>query len=60
MASGTAMVFDPDPLTKTGSNYGGNYSDNGDATNVDLDAARTAVTLFDIHKEAVDKAICKL
>ena len=48
MATGTAMVFDPDPLTKTGSNYGGNYADNGDATNADLDAARTAVTLFDI------------
>lgn len=48
LATGTAMVFDPDPLTKTGSNYGGNYSDNGDATNADLDAARTAVTLLDI------------
>ncbi len=49
MATGTAMVFDPDPLTKTGSTYGGNYADNGDATNADLDAARTAVTLFDIQ-----------
>ncbi len=49
MATGTAMVFDPDPLTKTGSTYGGNYSDNGDQTNAQLDAARTAVTLFDIQ-----------
>jgi predicted small secreted protein len=49
LATGTAMVFDPDPLTKTGNVYGGNYSDNGDATNPDLDAARTAVTLLDIQ-----------
>ena len=48
LANGTALVFDPDPLTKTGSTYGGTYSDNGDQTNPDLDAARTAVTLFDI------------
>ncbi len=48
LVDGTAMVFDPDPLTKTTSLYGGNYSDNGDQTNADLDAARTQVTLFDI------------
>ena len=48
LATGTAMVFDPDPLTKTGSTYGGNYVDNNDATNADLNAARTAVTLLDI------------
>ncbi len=45
---GTAMVFDPDPLTKTGNIYGGTYVDNNDQTNADLDAARTAVTLRDI------------
>jgi len=49
MAEGTAMVFDPDPLTKTGSLYGGDYVDGGDATNSALDAARTAVTLLDIE-----------
>ena len=48
LVDGTAMVFDPDPLTATTSAYGGNYSDNNDQTNSDLDAARTAVTLFDI------------
>ena len=49
MATGTAMVFDPDPLTKTGSSYGGNYVDNNDQTNAQLDAARTAVSLLDIE-----------
>ena len=48
MVDGSAMVFDPDPLTKTTSIYGGNYSDNNDATNPDLDAARTEVTLYEI------------
>ncbi len=49
LATGTAMVFDPDPLTKTGSSYGGNYVDNNDQTNAQLDAARTAVNLLDIE-----------
>lgn len=49
LATGTALVFDPDPLTKTGSLYGGNYVDNNDQTNAQLDAARTAVTLLDIQ-----------
>lgn len=49
LATGTAMVFDPDPLTKTGSTYGGNYVDNNDQTNAELDAARTAVNLLDIE-----------
>ncbi|WP_347373210.1 T9SS type A sorting domain-containing protein [Aequorivita sp. Q41] len=48
-ATGTAMVFDPDPLTKTGSTYGGNYVDNNDQTNADLNAARTSVNLVDIE-----------
>lgn len=48
MVDGTALVFDPDPLTKTTSIYGAPYSDNNDATNDELDAARTAVTLYDI------------
>jgi hypothetical protein len=45
LTSATAMVYDPDPLSKAHVAYGGNYSDNGDATNADLDAARSAVTL---------------
>ncbi len=49
LATGTAMVFDPDPLTKTGNTYGGNFSDNNDQTNTDLDAARTQVNLVDIE-----------
>lgn len=49
MATGTAMIFDTDPLTATTSPYGGQYVDGGDATNAALDAARTAVTLLDIE-----------
>ncbi len=47
--NGTGFVFETDPLTATTSSYGGNYSDNNDATNADLDAARTSVTLLDIE-----------
>ncbi|RMA57186.1 T9SS type A sorting domain-containing protein [Ulvibacter antarcticus] len=50
VVDGTAMVFDPDPLTKTLNVYGGNYVDNNDNTNADLDAARTAVTLLEIEQ----------
>ncbi len=42
---GTGMVFDPDPLSVNGVTYGGNYSDNNDATNASLDASRSSVTL---------------
>ena len=49
MATGSAMIFDTDPLTATTSAYGGQYADNNDATNASLDAARTAVTLLDIE-----------
>jgi len=48
MVDGSALVFDPDPLTKTTSIYGTPYSDNNDATNSELDAARTEVTLYEI------------
>jgi len=44
----TAMVYDPDPLSKAHVAYGGNYVDNNDATNASLDAARTAVTLPEV------------
>ncbi len=46
--NGIGNVFDPDPLSYTGSSYGGNYSDNSDATNAQLDAATVSVTLLDI------------
>ncbi|WP_062700030.1 T9SS type A sorting domain-containing protein [Chryseobacterium indologenes] len=48
-ASGSGYVFDPDPLSKTGSTYGGNYVDGNDATNASLDNARSLVTLSDIE-----------
>lgn len=43
--TGTAMVYDPDPLSKDHVAYGGNYMDNNDVTNAQLDAARTSVVL---------------
>lgn len=46
--SGTAYVFDPDPLSPTQQTYGGTYVDNNDATNASLDAARTLVNLPDV------------
>lgn len=49
MATGTAMIFDTDPLTATTSPYGGQYVDGNDATNAALDAARTSVSLLDIE-----------
>ncbi|MBN8726513.1 MAG: PepSY domain-containing protein [Xanthomonadales bacterium] len=46
---GTAMVFDPDPLSSTGSTYGQTgYVDGGDADTPQLTAARVPVTLKDI------------
>ncbi|WP_290701093.1 T9SS type A sorting domain-containing protein [Lacinutrix sp.] len=49
MATGSAMIFDTDPLTATTSAYGGQYVDGNDATNAALDAARTPVSLLDIE-----------
>lgn len=46
--SGTGMVFNPDPLSQAHVAYGGNYSDNNDATNAQLDAARVSVVLPEI------------
>ncbi|ASW73383.1 T9SS C-terminal target domain-containing protein [Chryseobacterium piperi] len=48
-ASGSGYVFNPDPLSKTGSAYAGDFVDNNDATNTSLDNARTLVTLSDIE-----------
>ncbi len=50
--TGTAMVYSPDPLSQAHVAYAGNYLDNNDATNTDLDAARTLVTLPEIESAA--------
>lgn len=51
--TGTAMVFMPDPLSKTRSVYGTTgYADNNDADSAQLTAARTAVTLPQIDLTA--------
>lgn len=50
--SGTAMVYNPDPLSQAHVAYAGNYVDNNDATNTDLDATRTLVTLPEIDLTA--------
>jgi Zn-dependent metalloprotease len=48
--NGTGNVFLSDPLSEANVSYGGNYSDNGDETNPQLDAAMTSVTLLDIEE----------
>jgi len=48
---GTGQVFDPDPLTRAGATYGGNYVDNNDADNASLNNERIAVTLLDITED---------
>lgn len=50
--NGTGNVFLSDPLSAAGVNYGGNYIDNNDATNAQLNAAMTSVTLLDINETA--------
>jgi len=48
--SGTALVFNPDPLTTSGNAYNSsvNWSDNNDADNTDLNNQRVSVVLQDI------------
>jgi len=46
--TGTAMVYNPDPLSPGRRAYAGQYVDNNDATNASLDAARVTVTLPEI------------
>lgn len=48
-ASGTAYVYDPDPLSVAKVKYGGEYVDGSDATNTSLDAARKLVTLPELE-----------
>tara|TARA_B100000809_G_scaffold178600_1_gene176222 strand:+ start:571 stop:2499 length:1929 start_codon:yes stop_codon:yes gene_type:complete len=50
--NGTGNVFLSDPLSAAGVPYGGNYSDNSDATNAQMDAAMASVTLLDIDETA--------
>jgi len=46
---GTAYIFNPDPLSFAGVNYGGQYVDGNDATNAALDAARSLVTIPELE-----------
>lgn len=50
VVDGTGFIFDPDPLSSNQQIYGGNYADNNDATNTQLDAARVSVTLREIDE----------
>jgi len=52
VVDGTGKVFDPDPLSSNTVPYGGNYADNNDATNVDLDNSRFDIILRDIEETA--------
>lgn len=49
VVEGTGYIFNPDPLSQVGVNYGGQYVDGNDATNASLDAARTLVTLPELE-----------
>ncbi|GAA3778678.1 hypothetical protein GCM10022271_08710 [Corallibacter vietnamensis] len=47
-ATGTGMVFNPDPLSSNGVAYGGGYVDGNDANTTELNNARFSVILNDI------------
>ena len=47
--SGTGLVFNPDPLSFAQVPYAGNYSDNNNATNTSLNAARVSIVLPEIE-----------
>lgn len=47
-ADGQGMIWDPDPLTTAGVEYGGNYTDNNDTDSPYLNDQRMLVTLRDI------------
>ncbi|MEM1094538.1 MAG: T9SS type A sorting domain-containing protein [Bacteroidota bacterium] len=49
---GTGLVFDPDPLTSTGSFYNDPIVDNEDRNSPELDAARKSVVLRDLAQRA--------
>ena len=50
--TGSGYIFNPDPLSKMGVAYGGQYVDGNDATNASLDAARTLVTIPELDLTA--------
>ncbi|WP_312901136.1 T9SS type A sorting domain-containing protein [Chryseobacterium taichungense] len=52
LVTGSAYIFNPDPLSKTQVAYGGQYVDGNDATNASLDAARTLVTIPELELNA--------
>lgn len=52
---GSGYVFDPDPLTSSGASYGPPYTDNDDAANAELNAARKTVSLLDITQDGDGK-----
>ncbi len=49
METGSGYIFNPDPLTRAGVPYGGQYVDGNDATNASLDAARSLVTIPELQ-----------
>lgn len=52
LVTGSAYIFDPDPLSKMHVAYGGQYVDGSDATNASLDGARTLVTIPELELTA--------
>lgn len=52
LVTGSAYIFEPDPLSKMHVAYGGQYIDGSDATNASLDAARTLVTIPELELTA--------
>lgn len=52
LATGSAYIYEPDPLSKMQVAYGGQYVDGSDATNASLDAVRTLVTIPELELTA--------
>lgn len=52
LVTGSGYIFNPDPLSKMQAGYGGLYVDGNDATNANLDAARTLVTIPELDLTA--------
>lgn len=52
LATGSAYIYEPDPLSKMHVQYSGQYVDGSDATNASLDAARTLVTIPELELSA--------
>lgn len=52
LSTGSAYIYDPDPLSKMLVQYGGQYADGSDQTNASLDAARSLVTIPELELAA--------